>query len=197
MMRDLPGKTMSTHDRDHRYHPLSIATHWLTLTLLVAAYALIELRDLYPKGSAPREAMKTWHYMLGLTVFALVFLRLALRLLFRAPPIAPLPPAWQLRLAAAMHVTLYLFLIVMPLLGWLTLSAKGQVVPYFGFELPHLLAPDKPLGRKLEDIHETIGNIGYFLIGLHAAAGLFHHYLTRDDTLQRMWPWRLRARRAG
>jgi len=181
---------MNVHHRDDRYHPLSIGAHWLTLALLVAVYALIELRDVFPKGSAPREGMKTWHYMLGLTVFVLVFVRLAARQLFRAPPITPLPPAWQLRLAEAMHVALYVFLIVMPLLGWLTLSAKGNVVPFYGLELPRLLAPDKPLGRNLEDIHETIGDIGYFLIGLHAAAALWHHYVMRDDTLRRMSPWR-------
>ncbi len=30
--------------------------------------------------------------------------------------------------------------------------------------------------------------VGYFLIGLHAAAALFHHYVMRDNTLARMLP---------
>lgn len=40
----------------------------------------------------------------------------------------------------------------------------------------------------MQEIHETIGTIGYYLIGLHAAAALFHHYVQRDDTLLRMLP---------
>ena len=56
------------------------------------------------------------------------------------------------------------------------------------------MAPDKALGKNLEDIHETIGTLGYWLIGLHAVAALYHHYLVRDDTLVRMWP-RLGGRR--
>jgi hypothetical protein len=32
---------------------------------------------------------------------------------------------------------------------------------------------------------------GYFLIGLHAAAALFHHYARRDNTLRLMWRRRL------
>jgi cytochrome b561 len=32
--------------------------------------------------------------------------------------------------------------------------------------------------------------VGYFLIGLHAAAALFHHYVLRDDTLTRILPRR-------
>ncbi|MCC6610392.1 MAG: cytochrome b [Burkholderiales bacterium] len=177
----------------NRYHPLSIAAHWLTLALLIAVYAVIELRDIFPKGSDPHEAMKTWHFMLGLTVWGLVFVRLLLRGLFRAPPIDPMPPAWQRALANAMYVTLYAFLIVMPLLGWLTLSAKGKPAPFFGFHLPSLLAPNKPLAGNLEDIHKIVGTIGYYLIGLHALAALFHHYVMRDDTLRRMLPWRSAA----
>jgi cytochrome b561 len=42
----------------------------------------------------------------------------------------------------------------------------------------------------LKEIHETIGNIGYFLVGAHALAALFHHFITRDDTLTRMLPER-------
>ena len=175
------------------YHPLQIGVHWLTLRLRIAVDALIELRDIYPKGSAAHDLMKTWHFMLGLTVFALVLIRLPLRWVLHAPPITPAPPAWQNRLAHAMHWTLYGFLIVMPLLGWLTLSAKGQSIPFFGLGLPALIGPDKATAKSLENLHELIGNVGYALIGLHAAAALWHHHVMRDDTLERMLP--LAARR--
>lgn len=184
---------MHTNTNIQRYHTLSIAAHWLTLLLLVAVYALIELRGLYPKGSDPREVMKSLHFMLGLAVFGIVFIRLALRLMFRAPPIRPPPPGWIQALAQTMYIALYVFLIVMPLLGWLTLSAKGKVIPFFGLELPALLDPDKAFGQQLEEIHETLGTIGYYLVGLHATAALLHHYLLRDDTLLRMLPWRRAA----
>jgi cytochrome b561 len=176
-----------------RYNALSIAGHWLTLALLAAVYALILLRELYPKGSDPREAMKMWHFMLGLTVFGIVGIRMLLRLVFRAPPITPTPAAWQQALAAAVHLALYLFLVAMPLLGWLTLSAKGASIPFFGLQLPALIGPDKALAGNLQEIHETIGTVGYYLVGLHAAAALFHHYFMRDDTLLRMLPRKRRA----
>lgn len=181
---------MTPNQRGERYHGLSIGAHWLTLVLLAAVYALIELRGIYPKGSAAHDAMKTWHFMLGLTVFGIVFLRLAMRAVFPAPPIRPVPPAWQHYLAMAMHLLLYVFLLGMPVMGWLTLSAQGKVIPFFGLELPALIGTDKSLGHSLEDIHETIGTLGYYLIGLHAAAALYHHYFVRDDTLLRMLPWR-------
>lgn len=185
---------MPARDTRNRYHPLTIGMHWLTLILLVAVYALIEMRDIYPKGSDARDVMKAWHFMFGMTVFGIVFLRLALSAVFRAPPIEPAPPRWQQSLAHAMHWALIAFLLVMPILGWLALSAKGKAIPFFGHELPALMGPNKTLGKSIEDIHETIGVLGYYLIGLHALAALFHHYFMRDDALERMLPWRARTR---
>ncbi|MGB6241837.1 MAG: cytochrome b [Castellaniella sp.] len=171
-----------------RYNRLMMTAHWLMLALLIAIYALIELRGLVPKSNPLHDAMKAWHAMLGLTVFCLVFVRLIIRSASRIPPITPPVPAWQHRLAQAMHITLYVFLILMPLLGWLTLSAQGKHVPFYTWEWPALLGPDEALGHTLQDTHEVIGNIGYFLIGMHAAAALAHHYVWHDNTLVRMLP---------
>ncbi|MFJ2550217.1 cytochrome b, partial [Pseudomonas sp. NPDC087612] len=38
--------------------------------------------------------------------------------------------------------------------------------------------------------HELAGVVGYWLIGLHAAAALFHHFISRDNTFVRMLPGR-------
>jgi cytochrome b561 len=77
-----------------------------------------------------------------------------------------------------------------PLLGWLILSANGDPIPFFGLQLPALIAENKDLVDVLKEVHETSGTVGYFLVGLHAAAALFHHYITRDNTLVRMLPGR-------
>jgi cytochrome b561 len=183
---EIPMNWKNTTDR---YGSLSIGMHWLMLLLLVAVYACIELREFYPRGSDLREGLKTWHFMLGLCVLALVALRLAIRLMAGpAPSIRPAPPVWQQRLAVLMHLALYVFLVAMPLLGWLTLSASGKPVPFFGLQLPALVGADKALAGSLKEIHETTGTIGYYLVGLHAAAALLHHYGMRDNTLRRMLP---------
>lgn len=173
---------------DSRYSSPRIALHWLMLLLLVAVYASMEFRDFFPKGSDARELLKTWHYMLGLSVLALVALRLLARWLQPGPPLEP-GPRWQMALARATQVALYIFMVVMPLLGWLTLSAAGKPVPFFGLELPALLAANKDLSHQLKDVHEAIATAGYFLVGLHATGALFHHYIVKDNTLRRMG-WR-------
>lgn len=173
-----------------KYGSLVIGLHWLTFLLFIAIYATMELRGIFPKGSDGRNGMMMWHYMLGLTILAVVALRLAARLSGGTPPIQPPPPRWQMWFANAMHVALYALMIGMPILGWLTLSAAGKPIPFFGLNLPALLSKNKELASQIKDVHETCAAIGYYLIGLHAAAGLFHHYVVRDTTLRRMLPFK-------
>jgi hypothetical protein len=53
------GTLMRWRNSTDRYGSLSIGLHWLMLLLFVAVYACIELRGYFPKGSDPREALKT------------------------------------------------------------------------------------------------------------------------------------------
>lgn len=172
--------------RPAAYSRLSISLHWLMLALLAAVYACIELREFYPRGSDIREGLKTWHFMLGLSVFVLVWIRLIARAL---SPRGPAPRTWLGVLATAVHVSLYVLMIAMPIAGWMILSAEGDPVPFFGLTLPPLIAPDEALAGRIEDVHTTVGAVGYWLIGIHAVAALFHHYVLRDRTLQHMSPF--------
>jgi cytochrome b561 len=181
---------MNWRNTTQRYSPLSIGLHWAMLILLVAVYAAIELRGEFPKGSDAREMMKTWHFMLGLSVFVLVWIRLVANVMGPTPRIEPEPPRWQALIGKAMHLALYALMVGMPLAGWLLLSAEGKPIPFFGLHLPALVAESKTLADTVKEIHETGGTIGYFLIGLHAAAALYHHYFVRDNTLLRMLPKR-------
>jgi cytochrome b561 len=176
--------------RSQQFSRLSISLHWLTLALLIGVYACIELRELYPRGGEPREALKMWHFMLGLTVFVLVWARLLARILGPKPLIIPPVPKWQAIVATIVEFSLYLLMVVLPLLGWLTLSAEGDPIPFFGLQLPALVSENKQLAERAESLHVTLATTGYFLIGLHAAAALFHHYVQRDNTLKRMLPSR-------
>ena len=168
------------------YSRLSVGLHWLMLVLLVAVYATILLREGYPRGSGIREALKAWHFSLGLTVFGLVWVRMIARQFGgghrKERGLAD-------RGAAMVHLALYAFMIAMPLLGWLTLSAEGDPVRLFGLGLPPLTAPNEALAERTEEIHETLGTVGYWLVGLHAAAALAHHYVRRDGSLRRMTAW--------
>jgi cytochrome b561 len=172
-----------------RYGKLSITLHWLMLALFVGVYACIEIKGLLPKGHALRGMFLGLHGLFGLSIFALVWVRLLGRLTPR-PPITPALPQWQTGVSHLMHLALYVLMIATPLLAWLMLSAGGKPMPYFEFFLPSPVAVDPDLAKQFKYWHELLGSAGYWLIGLHAAAGLFHHYWVRDNTLMRMLPGR-------
>lgn len=172
------------------YGAPAIALHWSTLLLLVAVYATIQMSEVFAKGSGPRAALEAWHYTLGLSVLAVTALRLVLASLDPAPAIVPAPPRWQRAAARAAHVALYALLVIMPIVGWMLLSARGKPIPWFDLQLPALIAPNRSMGKTLKEIHEAIATAGYFLVGIHAAAALVHHHIVRDDTLRRMLPRR-------
>lgn len=181
---------MTLRNTQERYGTVSIGLHWLLLALLAAVYACIELHEIFPKGSAPRNLLKNWHFMLGLLVFGLTALRLAWNLVNLTPRVTPPPPLWQAMSARWMHAALYALLLALPIAGWLILSGEGKPVPFFGLELPPLIDANRALAKRIEDLHEVGANIGLALIGLHAAAALFHHHRMGDDTLRRMLPRR-------
>jgi cytochrome b561 len=182
------GDASMWRNSTERYGSLQIGLHWLMLLLLVLVYALIELREFFPKGSDPRELMKALHFMFGISVLLLVIVRIAARFSGPTPQIRP-PMGRGMELAARlMHLALYVFMIAMPIAGWLIVSAKGKPVPFFGLELPPLIGPDKALAERIEDVHKAVGEFGYYLIGLHAVAALYHHHFMKDNTLLRMLP---------
>ena len=177
--------SMSTDSR--RFNLPLIALHWLMLALIALAYATSELQEAFEH--TPTEGLlQDWHTVSGIAVLGATALRLVVRAFTRVPAIVPNPPRWQEVLAALAHVALYGLMIALPLTGWLVSNADGKDVAWFGTQLPTLLGPSKGLAKVLEDVHEAIATAGYFLIGLHAAAALFHHYVVRDNTLRLMLP---------
>lgn len=180
---------MALLNSTERYGTLSIAMHWLTAVLMVAVYALIELHEALGRTPLARS-MEDWHSMVGLLILLLVLARLPLRLLQPVPVIKPALVAWQHKLSVAAHLALYGLMLVMPLLGWLLLSAEGHDVAFLGIPLPALTAADSAFADQVKEVHEVIGTFGYALIGVHTAAAIFHHHFLRDNTLLRMLPKR-------
>ena len=171
-----------------RYSGLAVFFHWAVFLLIATAYAAIELKGFTAKGSAARALSMSVHEWAGALVIVLAVPRLLWRLMGGAP--APEPgPRWMHLLGGAMHLLLYLFIFIQPVLGLLALNAGGHLMtlPGLGIELPSLVAQNADLKDALKEIHETLGTAFYTVIGLHAVAALFHHYMLGDNTLRRMW----------
>ncbi|MBZ0086824.1 MAG: cytochrome b [Thermomonas sp.] len=171
-----------------RYVAVVRQLHWWMALVIVAAYVLVEFHGEFPKGSAPRNAMMQGHYWAGITIFLLVWWRLAARARGGTPPIVPPLDRFSAAAAKLTHLALYAFFIVMPVLGCLTAAYEGKqvLIPFTQIALPVPVTVDKDFGHQLEDIHGTIGTLFYWVIGLHVLAALWHHLFKRDNVLERM-----------
>jgi cytochrome b561 len=172
-----------------RYRPALRWLHWIMFALVLLAYLFINLHHYLPRGSEERAAAVHAHFLAGLGVLLLVLPRVWLRSRSTRPPITPPQARWADRLASATHLALYAFLLVQPLLGLATAQIGGKAISVFGVRVfPQLVEhTDRALSHQLEHIHGTIGTVFYWIIGLHIAAALWHHFARRDDTLKRMW----------
>ena len=168
------------------YTPVAKGLHWLMAVMILGLLALgIYMHDL--PLSPQKLELYAWHKWMGVTVFLLVWLRLAWRVTHR-PPALPKTLSPLMRVAAhAGHAVLYVLMVVIPLSGWLMSSAKGFQTVWFGvLPIPDLVGRDKALGDFLQQVHEVLNAVLMLTLAGHVAAALWHHFVVKDDTLRRM-----------
>ena len=168
------------------YTPIAKGLHWLMAVLILGLLVLGIVMHEMPLSPRKLE-LYAWHKWFGVTVFLLVWLRLAWRLRHRPPALAAtLSSTWQ-GLAHAGHALLYALMVVIPLSGWLMSSAKGVQTVWFGVvPLPDLLGRDRELGDLLQQAHQVLNLLLMLTLAGHVLAALWHHFVLKDDTLRRM-----------
>jgi len=173
-----------------RWGSVNQLLHW-TIALLVVAIATIGLLMTEMPNTPRKVEIYAIHKSLGLTILALVVLRLAWRVYAGRPqPVAGMP-RWQQRTATFTHAGLYALLFAMPLSGWLFNSAAGYPLQWFGmFNLPALAGEERGLRDLAGDLHEAGFWLLLTLVIAHAGAALYHHIFLHDATLTRMLPRR-------
>jgi cytochrome b561 len=134
-----------------------------------------------------RKAAPDLHKSIGLTLFAVMVVRVVWR--FISPP----PPALstQRRLvqwgAKFGHLFLYVGLFAVMVAGYLISTADGVGIPVFDlFEVPALISSIPDQADIAGAVHEYLAWALVIFAGLHALAALKHHFIDRDATLTRM-----------
>jgi cytochrome b561 len=172
-----------------KFDALSMAVHWTTVALVICQFATAWAID-HVEPSAARLVM-TAHRSTGLVLWILVVFRLAWRhTRMRKPPLpGSLGPGHRLGVKISEY-GLYALLLVQPATGLLDSLYRGRAFDIFVWKLPALVSRDHGLSSLAHTAHE----IGAFalggLVGLHAAAALFHHFILKDGVLLSMAPGR-------
>jgi len=161
--------------------------HWLILALLLVQYPLGWLMPDIHRGMKPGDAM-TWHISIGITILALIVLRLAWRLTHPVAPESSLAP-WQRVTSEAVHWLLYVLVLATTISGWLFASFRGWSISYFFLAPLPMLGSENPAGiRLINHWHQKFEWALLILIGLHVVAALTHLVVYRNRVMQRMLP---------
>jgi len=168
--------------------------HWATAVLVLAAF-------IYgPGGSeqrvyAPaRDFDRQLHETLGLSVLTFGAIRLAWRI-FDVRPDPPKVTRWMGTVARIVRVALYVLLFGVPLTAITGAWLEGHPLTLLaGVEIPPVLVLSHDTGVTIASIHTWLGDAILWVAGLHALAGLYHHFVLKDEVLESMLPSWLRFR---
>lgn len=169
------------------YGLISIIFHWVCAPLILFVFGL----GVYMRGL---DYYSPWyhrgpeiHIALGLLIFVLM----SLRLLWRARSLSPdpLPTISKTTLLAATLVkyVIYIAVFAICITGYLITTAEGSAASFFGvLSVPATLELSANNIDRAGVLHKYIAWSLIFIVGLHALAALFHHFIKRDRTLMRM-----------
>jgi cytochrome b561 len=176
------------------YDSTAQAVHWLVAALAVIAVPLGWAIAGAPRNTPQRDLILLLHRSVGLTILAAMVFRTGWRWHHPPPPLPPVLPRLERAVARLTHFVLYLFLVLMPLAGYLNAAAAGHAVEFFGVvSIPPLLPENDRLSQVAIAIH-LIGQYPlYLFVALHIAGALFHGAIRRDGIVERILP----IRRAG
>ncbi len=166
------------------YGSIAVTIHWVTALLIVILIGT-GLRAAGSEDVAAKAAILRIHVPVAVVVLLLTCARIIWwwRADSKPEPVAD-SPAWQERAARAVHLLFYVVILGMVAsgIGMMVASNAGPIL--FGGETAAL--PD--FGRYPARAPHGIGaRLLIVLIGLHAAAAIYHQYVRRDGLLRRMW----------
>jgi cytochrome b561/polyisoprenoid-binding protein YceI len=176
------------------YTAVAKSLHWLIALVIFVQFPLAWVMDDFT-GIQKFQAYN-FHKSLGITVLALMVLRLAWRVLHKAPTLPASMPAYERGAAKLGHFALYLAIFLMALSGWAMISASDKPSVLFQYTrfplLPWIsglpVEDKKAYARIFEDVHGVLANVLLVLIGGHIAAALRHAIILKDGTFSRMLP---------
>ena len=180
-----------------RYTRVAVALHWVMALIIIGNLAGGLLLDTVrassdPEAKALARTVIGIHKALGISVLALILVRIGWRLGHSPPPLPAHMTRWERRLSGVVHFGFYALMLALPLTGWAMNSARvnpGAVSMFGLFDVAPLPVPGAFRGVFGQG-HELLGWVMVAMLALHVLAVVKHQVLDRDDLIGRMLPGR-------
>jgi cytochrome b561 len=134
---------------------------------------------------SPRTFYFNLHKSIGITIFALILVRILWRFTHKPPTLLSSYKAMERKLASGAHHLLYLLMVALPLSGVLMAINSKYGIKWFGMDFLGG-ADNKPMRELFKEMHEIIGIIILLVIILHILGALKHKFIDKDETMSRM-----------
>jgi len=179
-----------------RFGAVAQGFHWLIALAFIAMLAIGLYMTSLPFSNSLTFPLYQFHKALGITILVVVVFRVLWRLWNVQPALPGGLKLYEQLLARVTHYGLYVALFLMPISGWVMVSASTLPIKtmIFGlFELPKIgfiaASPHKnAIHEFAEGLHGTVAWIAIALLVLHVGASLKHHFVLKDNVLRRMVP---------
>ena len=179
---------VSLTNTSNRYGLIAQLLHWAVVVGIVLQYVWAWRIDNTDSIRA-QFSLVTTHKSIGMTILALVLLRMAWRAFNKPPPYPVSMKTWEINAANFTHALLYLLILLMPLTGWMYTSAAGYGAEFWGLvDIPDFVATGERLENFMHIAHETIAWLIPIVVAVHVFAALRHHFTLKDDVLKRIIP---------
>ena len=173
----------------NQFDYVTITLHWLTATL-ITFQAATGLTLEFARDSVPALHLLDFHRSAGMMVCFFALTRIVWRGTFaKFPPFPEWMSNTQKWIATKIEYVLYGLLLVQPLTGLATTLLLGEPFHLFFWTVPPLVHRNLDLWESLVALHRVGATCLFAVIGGHAAMALLHHYVFRDEVLERMAPW--------
>jgi cytochrome b561 len=183
---------MQKAKHSHRYNSLTILLHWSMalgfITMLSSGFAMVNLA----LEKSLQFNLYQWHKAGGVFLLLAFCVRLLTRFMLYYPPFPSSFSKLDLQLIKLGHWAFYGIMLVMPLTGWIMVSASIYGLPtiVFGwFEWPHLpnLQGNEGVESLAKNAHFLLALAFGGLILVHISAVFKHYFKDGINLLPRMW----------
>ncbi|HAT1864028.1 TPA: cytochrome b [Legionella pneumophila] len=174
------------NNKNWHYDTITRLLHWVIAFLLIGlisiGWYMMSIED---------QPYSGWYFNLhksfGLIAAMLIFFRLIWRFTHKPAPLPSSVPHWQAILSRAIHLLLYLCMLIMPITGFIGASYSKHGVIFFGVELPSWVNKSHAISEQFFEVHEVVAWTLVVLIALHILAAMKHLVINKDKVFQRMW----------
>jgi len=169
----------ATNEPD-RYGRVSRLLHWTIAILFLALIPMGIFTSIIPEGTAYRLEYYVVHKTIGVTVLALVLVRLFWNKKSKRPALDPSITNKERKLAHAAHISLYVMMVMIPITGFIMTSFHGAPTFFFAWELEPLWGFSKTGVIVWGMLHKyLLPYLLYLVLGAHILGALKHHFVDK------------------